>query len=191
MTGKRRLMARLLADAADGRAAVVTTKLGADRIRATLAEHGISDGWEVTVVDAVTRQHGFERARDTATVEYVATPGDLTGIGISVSGFMQDAYHDPSVDTAAVGLHSLSTLLMYADFRRVYQFTHVVTSRVTFSDFVGAFSLDVTGGTDESYARLTELFDGLVEVRDDDDVPELRTRGAVDGPRRWTPYSPR
>jgi hypothetical protein len=186
MTGKRELMFRLLGAAGDGLAAFVTTKLDADHFRTKLADHWTVPDWDVRVVDCVSRQHALRPLTDTESVKYVATASDLTGIGIGLSGFMQDAYHRPDVDRAAVGLHSLSTLLMYADLRRVYQFLHVVTGRIATSDFVGAFTLDSARSDGESLVRLKELFDGLVEVRDGEEGPEIRTRGDVDGPRRWT-----
>lgn len=188
MTGKRRLMDRLLGEAGDGLAAFVTTKLDAERFEAELAERWTLDDWDLRIVDCVSRQRAVSPLADTETRRYVATAGDLTGVGIALSGFMQDAYHDPDVEHAAVGLHSLSTMLMYADLRRVFQFVHVITGRIDSSDYVGAFCLDTSAGDDESVSRLKGLFDGLVEVREGEESPELRVRGAVDGPRRWTGF---
>ncbi len=183
MSRKRKLMLRLLGQAAEQQAAIVTTKLDADRMAAEVGAHWPLDEWAISYVDCVSRQRGG--GGDAESVEYLTSAADLTGIGIALSGFMQAAYHETTVDRAAVGLHSLSTLLMYADLRRVYQFLHVVTGRVSSSAFVGAFTLDTTGA-DESRSRLEGLFDGLVELREGEDGPELRTRGAVDGPRQWT-----
>lgn len=188
MTGKRRLMYRILGGAGDGLAAFVTTKLDGGRLETELAEHWALDEWDLRIVDCVSRQRAVTPLVDTETRRYVATAGDLTGIGIALSGFMQDAYHHPDTDHAAVGLHSLSTMLMYADLRRVFQFVHVITGRIDSSDFVGAFCLDTSGGADESVSRLKGLFDGLIEVREGEAGPELRTRGEVDGPVRWTAF---
>lgn len=188
MTGKRELMYRLLGEAGDGLAAFVTTKLDDDRLEAELAQHWSLDEWDLRLVDCVSRQRAVTRLLDTETRRYVATAGDLTGIGIALSGYMQDAYHHPDVEHAALGLHSLSTMLMYADLRRVFQFVHVITGRIDSSDFVGAFCLDTSGGADESVSRLKGLFDGLIEVREGETEPELRTRGVVDGPVRWTAF---
>jgi hypothetical protein len=189
MTGKRRLMFDLLEDAADTRAAFVTTKRDAKGMEAEVGAVWTLADWELSFVDCVSRQRGVQFAPETGTVEYVATPGDLTGIGIALSGFMQDAYHDPDAAHPAVGLHSLSTLLMYADVRRVYQFLHVITGRIDSSGFSGVFTFDLVGGEEEHLARIRELFDGLIEVREEaDEGRQLRTRGAVDGPRRWVPY---
>lgn len=186
MTGKRQLMYQLLGGAADGLAAFVTTRLDDDRFEAELAEFWTIGDWDLRIVDCVSRQRATMPLADTETRRYVATAGDLTGVGIALSGFMQDAYHDPDVEHAGVGLHSLSTMLMYADLRRVFQFVHVITGRIDSSDFVGAFCLDTSGGADEGYSRLKGLFDGLVEVREGEAGPELRTRGVVDGPTRWS-----
>ena len=189
MTGKRQLMFDFLEDAADTRAAFVTTKRDAERMEAESGAAWTLADWELTIVDCVSRQRGVEADPETATFEYVARPGDLTGIGIALSGFMQDAYHDPDASHPAVGLHSLSTLLMYADVRRVYQFLHVITGRIDSSEFTGAFTFDLVGGDESHLARFRELFDGLVEVREgDEEGRQIRTRGAVDGPRGWVSY---
>lgn len=188
MTGKRRLMYRLLASVADDFAAFVTTKLDADRLAAELTDAWPERDRSVRIVDCVSRQRAVQHLSDTDDRRYVATAGDLTGIGIAVSGFMQDAYHDSDVENAVVGLHSLSTMLMYADLRRVYQFVHVVTGRVESSGFRGVFTLDTPAGDDESVTRLKGLFDGLVEVRETEATPELRARGEIDGPRTWTSF---
>lgn len=188
MTGKRQLMYRLLGEAGDGLAAFVSTKLDAVRLVAELGERWTLDAWDLRIVDCVSRQRAVSPLADTETRRYVATAGDLTGVGIALSGFMQDAYHDPDVENAAIGHHSLSTMLMYADLRRVFQFVHVITGRIDSSDFVGAFCLDTSGGDDESVSRLKGLFDGLIEVREGEEGLELRVRGAVDGPRRWSAF---
>lgn len=187
MTGKRDLLYRLLEGSSDGRAAFVTTKLDAEQLRAELEARWAVEDWTLGFVDCVSRQRAAGPLADTEAVTYLTNAGDLTGIGIALSGFMQDAYHDPDVEHAAVGLHSLSTMLMYADLRRVFQFVHVITGRIDSSDFVGVFTLDTSNRDDEAVSRLKGLFDGLVEVREGEEDVELRTRGAVDGPRRWTP----
>ncbi len=188
LTGKRDLVFDLIAGSESRAGVVTTTKNTADRIRSEFAgQHG--DGWRLSVVDCVSKG-GFGRTVDDADTTYVATPGDLTGIGIAVSGFLQDCYHDPTRSGVRFGLHSLSTLAMYAELRRVFQFVHVLTTRVDAAGFVGAFALDTTTD-DRTKEQLLPLFDAVVETRETDEGPELRVRGNADtGPRSWTPYDP-
>ncbi|SDM71091.1 hypothetical protein SAMN05192554_10693 [Haloarchaeobius iranensis] len=134
------------------------------------------------MVDCVSRQLGSHRGD--GHHRFVSDAGDLTGIGIRTSEFMRQL--QASCDTVGLGMHTLSTTLMYADLRSVYQFLHVLTGRVGSGDFRGGFVLDDVGDA-RSYSVLRQPFDGLVEVRDGDEAREVRTRGLDIGPRAWTP----
>ena len=181
LTGKRGLMLDLVAGSPDRTAILVTTKQSAARIQADLGER-----CDVRIVDCVTRQRAVGPVRETETVRYLGSPADLTGVGIATSGFMQELYHAPGRPAARLGLHSLSTLLMYADLRRVYQFLHVIAGRVASSDFSGAYTLDTLGRDEETIDRLKSLFDAMVEVRED--PRQLRVRGGDFGPSGWTAF---
>lgn len=186
MTGKRRLMLDLLGGAPDRSVVGVTTKKSAGQLKGEFGEGRDLTDWRLGMVDCVTRQRAVGRVSDTETVRYVASPADLTGIGIATNGWMQDLYHDDDRRRARLGVHSLSTLLMYAGLRRVYQFVHVVAGRVESSGFTGVFTIDTVSADTEALSRLTQLFDAMVEVRDD--PRELRVRGEGFGPRAWTRF---
>jgi hypothetical protein len=187
MTGKRRLMFDLVGGTPDETAILVSTKRDADRFRRAFTETlADPDDWDVRVIDCVTRGRGMRQVRDSAATRYVSNAGDLTGIGIASSGFMREFYH-ADVE-ARFGLHSLSTLLMYADLQRVFQFSHVMTGRMASSGISGVFSLDTTSRDNESLDVLKGLFDALVEVRDTEAGPEVRVRGGDFGPRQWTTF---
>lgn len=187
MTGKRRLMFALVGGSRDEAAILVGTKHDADRFRRDFTDALPEPaGWDVRVIDCVTKGRGMRRVSDSETTKYVTNAGDLTGIGIATSGFMREFYH-ADVE-ARFGLHSLSTLLMYADLQRVFQFSHVMTGRMSTSGISGVFSLDTTSRDSESLDVLKGLFDTLVEVRDTDDGPEVRVRGGDFGPRQWMPF---
>jgi len=183
MTGKRRLMLDLVGGAPDRSGIVVTTKKSAAQVQAEFGESRDLDDWELSLVDCVTRQRAVGTVTDNRNVRYISSAGDLTGIGIATSGWMQDLYHNPDRRRARVGVHSLSTLLMYADLRRVYQFIHVVTGRIESSGFAGVFTID-TATDAETLNRLRQLFDAMVELRDD--PLALRVRGGEFGPQEWT-----
>jgi len=192
MTGKRELLYELLADdgGPDRGTAVVTTRKRAATIREEYREHHPDLPDERTfLIDCVSRQHGQGRSDDGRT-RYVSNPGDLTEIGIRLTGFMQRLHEDPEVTGAGIGLHTLSTTLMYADLSRVFQFVHVLTGRVESSGFVGAFVLDTpTAGNAE--AILSGAFDAKLEVREADDdagTRQVRGRGTDVAPRTWTPF---
>jgi hypothetical protein len=187
MTGKRRLLFSLLAENEDRTAVLISTKRGADRFRREFAaDVPDGDAWETRIVDCVSKRRSVRNVRDTEEISYVSSPGDLTGIGIAASGFMREFYH--AGDEVSVGLHSLSTLLMYSDLQRVFRFSHVMTGRVETADSVGVFTLDTTTHNTEAVDVLQGLFDVFVQVRDSPESPELRVRGSDLGPRGWTPF---
>lgn len=190
MTGKRRLLFDLVGGSESQTAAFVTTKKPAQKMAAWFAAtRSDPDGWRVSVVDC-TGSGGRERRSRTQTIDdlrVVSSPGDLTGVGIELSGIMRGWHHDSSVGDPRVGLHSLSTLLMYGDLRRVYQFLHVVTSRVASIDGVGVFTLDTTP-SGETHDVLRQLFDAMVEVRPGENGSEFRVRGGDFGSRAWNSF---
>jgi KaiC/GvpD/RAD55 family RecA-like ATPase len=190
MTGKRRLMHTLLAQSrpTEQGTIVVTTRTNAKRVvREFERAAGAVDSDHLSVVDCTGSMYGFGATHDSATVTHVSTPGDLTGLGIGVTKFMRRCYE--AGDTARFGLHSLSTMLMYSDLRRVFQFLHVITGRLSSCNFAGVFALDDTVVDDRDATVLSQLFDAVVEIRETPDgTRELRTRGSDLGPRRWTPF---
>jgi hypothetical protein len=187
MTGKRRLLFDLVGGSPDDGAIFVSTKRDADRFRREFLEtRADPEGWETRVVDCVSKSRSVRGTRDSATTKYVSSAGDLTGIGIATSGFMREFHHESR--EARFGLHSLSTLLMYADLKRVFQFCHVMAGRMETADISGVFSLDTTARGAESLDVLKGLFGALVEVRDAEEGPECRVRGGEFGPRQWTPF---
>jgi hypothetical protein len=140
----------------------------------------------IGIVDCVTKQRGGGELVDDARVKYAASPVDMAGIGIKLSEFLEEFYSEKNIRRNRILLYSLSTMLMYADLRRVYQFVHVITGRVQSSDFAGVFSVDTVPGDEETVARLVQLFDSIVEVRED--PRELRVRGGDFGPAEWTAF---
>lgn len=165
LCGKRRLALEALAHGADDGegAVVVTTRDSADRV---LAEYrsllSNPDGTSPGIVDCVTRHRGGS-PRETDLVKYTSSPGDMTGIGIEFSGFL-DAFYTGGVHQNRVVVDSLSTLLVYSDLETVFRFMHVLTSRIADTDAIGLHVLDSTAHDDEARNTLNQLFDGLVEV---------------------------
>ncbi|WP_440988533.1 DUF7504 family protein [Haloarchaeobius baliensis] len=180
LTGKRELLYELLGGGTTDGTVFVSTRKRASVIEREFRRHTPEPA--LRVVDCVSRQLGARR--EDQHHRFVSDAGDLTGIGIRASEFMRQL--QASCDTVALGMHTLSTTLMYADLRRVYQFLHVLTGRVGGAEFRGGFVLDDVGDA-RSYSVLRQPFDALIEVRDEDDGREARVRGLDIGPRTWTP----
>lgn len=188
MSGKRGLVIDLLAaDRAGGgeraTVAVTTRRSGAAFERDFVAAGGTAA--ELSVVDCVSRQTGFGRVAESRRRRHVSDPGDLTGIGIGVSELLRDAGGRAA---PWLGIHSLSTMTMYASVNRVFRFLHVLTGRVRALDGVLVAAIEGGGdGRDEAFDVLSQPFDGRLDVRErEDGTREVRGRGESVAPRSWT-----
>lgn len=188
MTDKRKLALQLLGGADEGGTLFITTKKNAVQLRREFNRVTGKSSKMLRVVDCVSNEQGFGSMNEDAYTRYVSTASDLTGIGIAATGVMQQLYHDDSVEDIRIGLSSLSTMLMFADLRRVYQFAHVLTGRIESAGFRGVFTLDSTRADADTINILKQLFDVYVETRESADGLELRVRGADIGPRNWTSF---
>jgi hypothetical protein len=172
-------------DPGDGEGAIlVGTNATGRRLLDTRRNAGSEADGPVYVVDCVSQQQGT--TVDEPTVEGVSSPADLTGIGIRISGFYRRLAAE-DIERVRVGLLSVSTLLMYADLRRVSRFVHVLTGRVASTDGVGLLALDSSAHEDQTVGTIRQLCDGRVEVRSGDEGREVRIRGLRDQPEGWTP----
>jgi KaiC/GvpD/RAD55 family RecA-like ATPase len=183
MTGKQALGFRVLAHGTDrGQGAiVVTTKDSAERVRSTYADYvGEDRDRPFGIVDCVSRQQGVDDIEETDLIRYASSPVDLTGIGIELSELLQDFYQDRGIRRNRIFLHSLSTLLMYADLQTVFRFLHVFTGRVQSADGLGLYAIDDTAHDEQTMSTLKQLFDGAIEIRDAEGGPERRLVGIAD-----------
>lgn len=186
MGGARDLALRLVTagNDRDEGSVLVTTNKGGEKLLSECAELcGDFRRSSFGVVDCVGKQHGRDRFGDRITP--VSSPGDLTGIGIEFSGLYQTLYRD-TTERVRAGLFSLSTLLMYAEFRTVSRFVHTVCGRISATDGLGVFLIDPSTQDERVVSTITQLCDGRVDVRErDGGSRELRVRGLDDQPHGW------
>ncbi|NIB99203.1 hypothetical protein [Halobacterium sp. R2-5] len=185
MSGKRDLLLSLLArgDADGDGAVIVTSRDPAEEIAAEYADAVGGDPGFLRVLDCVSAQSGG--ATDADDTHYVSSPGDLTGMGIEFSEVARGAA-DAGVGRLRVGFDSLSPILMYVDLQRLFRFLHVFTSQIQSQGWLGVFSVDPESHDDKTVNTISQLFDGVVDVRANDGVSEVRVRGVTDGPTEWT-----
>jgi len=165
LVGKRRLAVEALATGTrnDEGVIVVSTRDSAARIREhlrTLA--GDTPASMVAVVDAVTEHIG--RSGDDDWTKYVASPRDVSAIGVKFSEFIQSFYTEHERERNRVFVDSLSTLLVYSNLQTVFRFLHVFTSRVENAGGLGLYTLESTAHDDEVRTMLSQLFDGTITV---------------------------
>ncbi|ELZ60936.1 MULTISPECIES: hypothetical protein [unclassified Haloferax] len=175
LTGKRSLALDILAEGArSGEGAViVTTKDGADRILNDFGKRLDYEGKPVAVVDCVTKQQGVGEVRDDDRIRYTSSPVDMTGIGIKLSEILQEYYQDRGLPENRIMLHSLSTLLMYADLQTVFRFLHVFTGRIQSVGGLGVFTIDADAHDDRTMNTIKQLFDGIITTHEDA-PPDIR-----------------
>jgi KaiC/GvpD/RAD55 family RecA-like ATPase len=172
LSGKRSLCLDILASGVENGegAIIVTTKDGADRVLDDFEKRTPYEDRPVAVVDCVTRQQGVGDTRDDDRIKYTSSPVDMTGIGIKLSEFLQAFYRNQGVEQNRVMVHSLSTLLMYADLQTVFRFLHVFTGRIQSVDGLGVFAIDDSAHDDQTMNTLKQLFDGILTTQEDGPV---------------------
>lgn len=186
MTGKYELLLRFIV--AGGRhgdgGLFVTTNESARSIHADLKELAGEVSASLRMVDCVAEQQSIEGRLPEDRVEYVNSPGDMTGVGIGVSEQLRRFAEEETEHTRVV-FDSLSTLLMYSDAETVFRFLHVLTGRIDSLDAVGLFTIDPTTHDRETVNTLKQLFDGELEIRDGGAGREVRFVGLPDTPEGW------
>jgi KaiC/GvpD/RAD55 family RecA-like ATPase len=186
LTGKRRLALDLLADGCEQGegAAVVGTRDSVQSIRRHTPAiwDAVEDG-RAGIVDCVSRQSGDD-TEDTKLVKYVSSPGDVTDVGIRLGGIFQGL--ECTCDRARFGVSTVSTMLMYANVRRVYRFLHVFCGHVERLGWLGVGVLDTSNK--EAFDQVAPLYDGMVQTRNTDDGTELRVVGLGEGRTDWVGY---
>lgn len=188
MTGKYDLLLDFLVEGAtrgDG-SLFVTTNEDADSVLADVESRGISDLSSVRLVDCVSEQQSTNAEYPPERVEYVNSPGDLTGLGIGVTEQLR-RFYESDTDRVRTAFSSLSTLLMYSDLETVFRFLHVLTGRIDETNGLGMFTIDPETHDAGTVNTLKQLFDGAIEIRSNDGTTELRFVGIPNSPDGWVP----
>lgn len=179
MSGKFEFTLRALAGLGD-RAILVSTDDNAENVRTRYADYG--DPGRLSVVDCVTRVHD-SRVEDTEHVRYAASPQNLTEVGVKFTDLVETLrVIDP--DSAAVGIHSISTLLMYWPVAKVYQFVRILLNQAQGCGWSVVAVLDDAATDEETVNTLSQPFDAVVDTRLGESGREFRltTRAASESP---------
>ena len=143
----------------------VTATTEADTVRDEVYDRTNAGESSLSIIDCVTRDRGA-CVNDTDHITYVASPAELTQIGVALSETLEQLEHE-GVGRSRVTLHSVSTLLAYADLETVFRFLHVFTRRVEHAGGVGLYTIDRTAHDDQSLRTLAPLFDATVRLTED------------------------
>lgn len=184
MSGKYDLLLRLLGALADC-SVLVSTSRQVEGARADFAAYGDPDRFGI--VDCASRIQG-QGIADDGLVRYASSPKNLTEVGMKFTDLV-DAVEANGVDAAAVGLHSLSELLMYWDVERVYEFLRVLLAECQGLDWPTIAVIDDDAADEGAVTTLTQPFDAVITTRlDDDDGRAFQFRQSRGGPSDWTTF---
>lgn len=156
MAGKSAFVADVLAAASrdDRDGLLVTSTRSPGRL---LSQRPAGDG-RIGVVDCTPGETGAAGERVTT----VGSPGDLTGLSMPISEFIE------GVERPVLALDSLSTLLMYAERSAVFKFLSVLTTQVRANGGLGLFTFDAESHDERALRTFEQLFDGRVALRRDE-----------------------
>jgi KaiC/GvpD/RAD55 family RecA-like ATPase len=160
----------------------VTTERSA---REVLEEYEDYDTSRFGVVDCVSESQGLEDTERKEKVRFASSPSDMTGIGIEVSDLLEEFWENRGIERNRVCLESVSTLLMYSNLETVFRFLHVFTGRVRSIDGLGLFFIKPGMHDEKEFSTLRQLFDGRVEIKEDDGSTQIRVSGLTEEPTDW------
>lgn len=187
MSGKYELLLDFVAEGVEQGDAIlfVTTNESAGPILEDIEDRVGNLPEQLRIVDCVAERQGSEGGYPPERVEYVSSPGDLTGIGIGVSEQLR-RFGASDAEHTRICFYSLSTLLIYAELETVFRFLHVLSGRVDSIGALGLFALDPTTHDESTVNTLRQLFDGLIEVKLDGEH-QARLLGVPGGSGEWVP----
>jgi hypothetical protein len=149
----------------------------------------------VGTIDAITKS-STPGIADTTRLMFVASPTDLTGIGIKFSKMIELIF-DGDFSDGESGLfpppvrfcvNSISTLLMYRKLEVLYQFLHVLTSKVKKIDGLGFYILNNESFDEKTISLVKQLMTGVIEVKIEQGTNYLRIMGIEGVSPEWQKF---
>jgi len=141
----------------------------------------------VGIIDCRTRSMGGD-APETESIKNVSSPVDLTGIGVRISQFFEKFLNKKNNRKIQLHINSLSTILMYSNIQNVFRFMHVFTGRIKEAGAMGIFVMDSGMHDEQTITTLKQLFDGILEIKSENDRNYIRIVGLSSKPTPWFEY---
>jgi KaiC/GvpD/RAD55 family RecA-like ATPase len=141
----------------------------------------------IGIVDCVTKELGGA-AVENEYIKIASSPVDLTGIGINISQFFEDFLMKKNIRKIQLHINSLSTILMYSNIQTVFRFMHVFTGRIKASGALGIYVIESGMHDEQAIATLKQLFDGMIEIKSENDTNFIRVVGLSSKPTPWFEY---
>ncbi|VVB87425.1 KaiC [uncultured archaeon] len=141
----------------------------------------------VGIVDCVTKTLGGG-AIENENIKIASSPVDLTGIGVKISQFFEEFFMKKNIRKTQLHINSLSTILMYSNIQTVFRFLHVFTGRIKAAGALGIYVLESGMHDEQAIATLKQLFDGMIEIKSENDKNFIRVIGLSPKPTPWFEY---
>jgi len=142
---------------------VVSTRTTAREVKQKLEYYEV-DEERATILDTLSVERGYTR-RQSDRVRYVSAPDDLAGIVEETEQFLRD--HDGKL---RVSFDSVTELIYYADEQQALSAVGDSLELLGEYDAVGMFHLAQGVHDDDTVDEFRALFDGVVELGEDDSV---------------------
>jgi len=147
------------------------------------------------IIDTVTKLTSPETA-DSVRVKYVPSASDLTGIGIKFTRMVEEIFRgDFSDDELEMFpppirfyVNSLSTLLMYRRVEVLYQFLHVITTKLKKMEALGVYVLNKESFDERTISLMKQLMNVVIDVKRDSNQEFLSVNGLSGVPSDWIAY---
>lgn len=187
LDGLRELLLELLVTGGQEGTLLVAADVGATAARDAFgAAGGDCSAGALRIVDCSPDEGGVSDEY----VHQIASPGDLTGIGMELSDHYEGFYADGR-QHVRTGIFTLAPLLVYAeDVRSVFRFVHTVAGRVRSADGLCVCALDPSAQDDRTVNSLAHVFDGKIDLRRTEERCQIRVRGLPDQPTGWQSFDP-
>ena len=133
----------------------------------------VPDDVPVRGVLAVGDAPHWETSLDDADVEVVATPADITALGIKPSRFLSGTDGE-----LVVCFDSVTAMCQYVEPETAYGFLHTIAVQLYDADATAHFHIDPAAHDEATVDLFASLCDAVVDARSDE--PTVRTRPALE-----------
>jgi KaiC/GvpD/RAD55 family RecA-like ATPase len=141
----------------------------------------------IGIIDCITRSLSKTEV-ETDNIKFASNPMDLTGMGVRISQFFEYFLMKKNIQKIQLHINSLSTILMYSNIQTVFRFIHVFTGRIKAAGGLGIFVMESGMHDEQAIATLKQLFDGMIEIKLEDDKKFIRVAGFSIKPTPWFEY---
>jgi KaiC/GvpD/RAD55 family RecA-like ATPase len=141
----------------------------------------------IGIVDCVTKTLGGASVEN-ENIKIASSPVDLTGIGVKISQFFEEFFMKKNIKKTQLHINSLSTILMYSNIQTVFRFLHVFTGRIKAAGSLGIYVIESGMHDEQAISTLKQLFDGMIEIKSENDKNFIRVVGLSPKPTNWFEY---